>query len=144
MSKKEQSKKITYDHIKQAKEIVDLHAEPVFGEIDMHKPVGRHLLIELFECQNFNYSEAQFQQIVRAAGCTPLKFGSHCFDPEGSSAFMILSESHLSVHTYPEHKMVFADLFTCGDQPDPYKAMSLIKDLFKAQEVQIREVKRGI
>ena len=54
------------------------------------------------------------EQAVEACGATLLNSARHVFPPDGMTIVMLLSESHASIHTYPEHNSCFVDLFTCG------------------------------
>ena len=56
---------------------------------------------------------------VRLAKATPLSWQSHAFEPHGCTVIGLLAESHVSVHTYPEHNALFFDAFTCGEVCDP-------------------------
>ncbi len=51
---------------------------------------------------------------VKASGATLLNSVEHIFPPDGMTAVVLLSESHASIHTYPEHRSCFVDIFTCG------------------------------
>lgn len=80
---------------------------------------GRHLLLNFSGCEaDLNDVETIRQDMidaVNAVGATILSHLEHKFTPEGLSIIFLLSESHASIHTYPEHNACFLDIFTCGD-----------------------------
>jgi S-adenosylmethionine decarboxylase len=79
---------------------------------------GRHLLLNFSGCAaDLNDVASIRRDMTRAVeviGATILSVTEHKFDPEGMSLVMLLAESHASIHTYPEHKACFLDVFTCG------------------------------
>ncbi len=79
---------------------------------------GRHLLLNFSGCEaDLNDLERIRQDMIDAVnhiGATILSHMEHQFDPIGVSVVLMLSESHASVHTYPEQKACFLDVFTCG------------------------------
>ncbi len=81
---------------------------------------GRHLLLNFSGCQadldNLEQIERDMFKAVNSVGATIVAHLAHKFEPCGVSVVMMLSESHASVHTYPEHQACFLDIFTCGDQ----------------------------
>lgn len=81
--------------------------------------VGRHLMASYVGCdpdalRDLDALEEAMQQAVEASGATLLNSARHVFPPDGMTIVMLLSESHASIHTYPEHNSCFVDLFTCG------------------------------
>jgi S-adenosylmethionine decarboxylase len=81
---------------------------------------GRHLLLNFSGCQadldNLEQIKCDMFRAVNAVGATILAHVAHKFEPCGVSVVLMLSESHASVHTYPEYNACFLDIFTCGDQ----------------------------
>jgi S-adenosylmethionine decarboxylase len=79
---------------------------------------GRHLLLNFSGCAvDLNDVASIRRDMARAIeviGATILSVTEHKFEPEGMSLVMLLAESHASIHTYPEHKACFLDVFTCG------------------------------
>jgi S-adenosylmethionine decarboxylase len=80
---------------------------------------GRHLLLNFSGCEaDLNDLERirhDMIDAVNAIGATILSHMEHQFDPMGVTVVLMLSESHASVHTYPEHRACFLDVFTCGE-----------------------------
>jgi len=62
------------------------------------------------------------------ANLTVVSKTGHHFSPYGVSAMVVIAESHLAIHTWPEHKYAAVDVFTCGDAVDPYKAFESLKN----------------
>lgn len=106
---------------------------------------GTHILLDLYGC--IPLSTPQWEQLLRravkAANVELLTLQVKEFEPEGLTAFCLLSESHLSVHTWPEDDYVGIDLFTCGDNCRPQLAIDLLVDELSPASSQIRNVKRG-
>jgi S-adenosylmethionine decarboxylase len=79
---------------------------------------GRHLLLNFRGCRaDLNDVERLKQDMISAVtsvGATVLNCVWHKFEPNGVSLVLLLAESHASVHTYPEERACFIDLFTCG------------------------------
>lgn len=87
---------------------------------------GRHYVASFKSCDMgvLNSPEALFsvmEKAINASGATILDYCSYEFDPEGYTLVFLLSESHASVHTYPEYGHCFIDLFTCGTSCDALK-----------------------
>ena len=80
---------------------------------------GRHLLLNFSGCEadldNLEAIERDMIAAVNAVGATILAHLAHKFDPCGVSVILMLSESHASIHSYPEYNSCFLDIFTCGD-----------------------------
>lgn len=81
---------------------------------------GRHLFASYYDCDDTALGDHKelvnhMMQAVQATGATLLRYVEHEFFPQGYAAVMLLAESHASIHTYPEHKACFVDIFTCGD-----------------------------
>jgi S-adenosylmethionine decarboxylase len=89
---------------------------------------GTHYIGTYSECKLLEYNGLVLHALLNASaasGATVLKYSLHEFEPQGMTAVVLLSESHASVHTYPETGSVFVDLFTCGDTCDwkPFEDM---------------------
>lgn len=108
---------------------------------------GMHLLVELWNATNLtdvDLTERTLGAAARAAGATVLHSYLHPFGPEmGVSGVVVLAESHISIHTWPERGYAAVDIFMCGDC-DPYKSVDVLKDAFAPGFVQISEHKRGV
>ena len=112
------------------------------------KELGRQLIVELYECDSLKIGEAHVvEQIMLdaayAAKATIVAHKFHQFSPYGVSGTVIIAESHLSIHTWPEYRYCAVDIFTCGNL-DNYQAVDLMKKQFKAERCLVTAVKRGI
>ena len=111
--------------------------------------LGRHILAEVYGCDRaiLNDPERVERILVAAAlesGAEVREVAFHQFSPQGVSGVVVISESHLAVHTWPELGYAALDVFTCGDSVDPWDACNYIVERFRAQTVTATETKRGI
>lgn len=107
---------------------------------------GTHLLIDLWGANNLNSPEeieALLVDAAKASGATVLYSYMHPFEPHGVSGVVVLAESHISIHTWPERNYAALDVFMCGEA-DPYQTISFLKSYFKPESIQVAENKRGI
>ncbi len=111
--------------------------------------LGKHLLLELKDCDREVLNDLSFiKGILLAAaseaGATVLGESFHQFNPQGVSGVVIIAESHLFIHTWPECGYAAVDIFTCGNSVKPEKAaQKLIREL-GAKSHSILEIQRGI
>lgn len=77
------------------------------------------------------------------AGATVLSSHKHFFSPHGVSAVVIIQESNLCIHTWPEFGYAAADFFTCGDTVNPWKSFEFLKDYLKSKKFNSMEIQRG-
>ncbi len=111
--------------------------------------LGRHFLLELKDCDRdlLNDLEALKKLLKNAAvecGAEVLGDSFHRFSPQGVSGVVIIAESHLFIHTWPEHGYAAVDIFTCGTKVKPELAAEiLIRELGSHNHVVI-EMQRGI
>lgn len=109
--------------------------------------LGRHVLIELWDCNpGINQPEcvrAAICQGVKEIGATLLHLYVHEFSPQGVTGVATLAESHLALHSWPEHGYLAADVFTCGDQVDPLALVGVLKEWFQPGFVEVKELERG-
>lgn len=112
------------------------------------KALGIHLLVEFGRCNalkldRMDYLENVMVRAAEVAGATVLKTAFQDFNPQGVSGVVVISESHLTIHTWPEYGYAAVDIFTCGDTVDPWKAAEYLKQEFEAQEMETRDFQRG-
>ena len=110
--------------------------------------LGRHLLMELKDCNGevLDDVDALKDALLTAAneaGATVLDESFHRFSPHGISAVVIIAESHLFIHTWPEYGYAAADIFTCGDSVQPEKAAEILIRKLGAGHHSITEIQRG-
>jgi len=107
--------------------------------------LGRHVIADFWGCRKLHIDKVKqvLRKAVEKCGATLLHLKAHAFDSQGVSAFALISESHISIHTWPEFEFVAIDIFTCGERVDPYKALEVLVDSFKPQAKHVLEVPRG-
>ncbi len=81
---------------------------------------------------------------AKEARATIIDVSFHEFNPFGISGMVVIAESHLSIHTWPEYGYAAVDIFTCGDIIKPEVAANYLIDRFESKNPSIVEVKRGI
>ena len=80
---------------------------------------------------------------VKKANNTPLEVVIHKFQPQGVTGIVLLAESHIAIHTWPEFNYVALDIYTCGDKASPLKALEYLKEKFRPKKVEMQQIKRG-
>lgn len=113
------------------------------------KSLGRHILAEMYNCNKEALNDlTKIKEIMTKAailaGAEVVEVVFHQFNPYGISGVVVISESHLAIHTWPEYGFVAADLFTCGDHVDPWKAFEYLNSQLEAEQVITFEAKRGV
>lgn len=110
--------------------------------------LGRHILVELYGSpasvlNDVIRIEACMVRAAQAANATVINTSFHRFSPYGVSGVVVIHESHLSIHTWPEYGFAAVDLFTCGDTIDPWPAYEALKSDLEAAHGTTREIDRG-
>ena len=82
-------------------------------------------------------------EAAKKSGSQPLEVTIHKFSPQGITGVVLLAESHITIHTWPEINYLAIDIFTCGEKVMPHKALNYLKKEFQPKRVEIREIKRG-
>ena len=117
-----------------------------FQEKDGERFAGMHLLLDLWGARNLSDPEAIGQALAeaaRAADATLLHSHFHHFSPEGGvSGVIVLAESHISIHTWPERDFAAIDIFMCGGC-DPYRSVPVIEQAFRPERMELAEQRRG-
>ena len=116
---------------------------------ERHRTLGTHLLVELNECNPALLDDMALvkQALLDAAdetGATIVGEVFHKFSPVGVTGIVCIAESHISIHTWPEHAYAAVDIFTCGEDFKPMEAAHLIVESLQAQHCNVMEVKRGV
>ena len=111
--------------------------------------LGRHLLLELRECNkavldDLKYLENALVSAAREAGATVIDKSFHQFAPQGVSGVVLIAESHLSLHTWPEHAYAAVDIFTCGTTVKIEVAADALIRQLGSRDPSVLEVKRGM
>ena len=115
----------------------------------MMKVLGQHILVEFCDCDPFELNNKQLVEKYMIEGAvrsnaTVITSVFHHFSPHGVSGVVVIAESHLAIHTWPEYGYAAVDLFTCGTSVDPWRAFEYLRECFKAKQYSIKEMKRGI
>jgi S-adenosylmethionine decarboxylase len=117
-----------------------------FVERDGVRFAGFHLIIDLFGARRLDdlkHIERTLKRCVEVAGATLLHIHLHHFTPNGGvSGVAVLSESHISIHSWPEADYAALDVFMCGEAK-PHLAIDVLKQAFHAREVVVKEHRRG-
>lgn len=108
---------------------------------------GVHFLASYSKCDRKALSDVEaLKQVIHkatlASGATILNTTSHLFPPHGLTIVLLLSESHASLHTYPEHGACFVDLFTCGVRCSYEAFDAVLRQYLKPEEIQTRVLYR--
>ncbi|MBV9358868.1 MAG: adenosylmethionine decarboxylase [Chloroflexi bacterium] len=110
------------------------------------KAVGRHLILEMWGCDNLNSTEVAeraLREMVEALDVTLLDLKVYPFSPVGVTGVAIVAESHLVIHTWPELGYAAVDVFTCGAPRDPEAAVAVLRAHYQPDHVQVMEMVRG-
>jgi S-adenosylmethionine decarboxylase len=115
----------------------------------MMDTMGRHVIAELWQCNidklnDVTFIERTFVNAALEAGAEVREVAFHKFAPQGVSGVVIISESHLTIHSFPEHGYASIDVYTCGDIIDPNVASDYIARELGAGKSEVVEVPRGI
>lgn len=113
------------------------------------KALGRHLLAEFSGCDRERLADLDFIRnhmlaAAQACGATVITHSFHHFAPLGVSGVVIISESHLAIHTWPEHSFAAVDLFTCGERVSPERAVETLQMAFRSDPPAVRLLERGL
>jgi S-adenosylmethionine decarboxylase proenzyme len=111
--------------------------------------LGRQILVEFYDCESdsindVSFIEASFLEATRASGATIISHNFHKFSPHGVSGVVVIAESHVSIHSWPEYNYAAVDIFTCGESIDPWVIQEHLKEAFKSQNTSSMEMKRGM
>jgi S-adenosylmethionine decarboxylase len=109
--------------------------------------LGRHLLVELSGCDAASLADLELVTkamllAAQAAGATIVTHSFHHFSPHGVSGAVIIAESHLAIHTWPEYSFAAVDFFSCGGV-DMDRGLAVLKVAFGAREETRLELERG-
>lgn len=113
------------------------------AEDQLYQFKGVHFLASYCDCDidalsNIENLKNAMEHAVELSGATILEASSWVFPPSGLTMVFLLSESHASIHTYPEHGACFVDLFTCGEHCSAEKFDAAMRDYLKPKKVSER------
>ena len=109
---------------------------------------GRHLIASYTDCSLTAMCDAEgltaaLHAAVAASGATLLQSVRHIFPPHGMTAVVLLSESHASIHTYPEHRSCFVDIFTCGSSCQVEAFDAVLRGFLRPKRATRRIIERS-
>lgn len=110
--------------------------------------LGRHILVEYYDCDpdvlnDVELIEETMKEAAVRAGSTIVDSVFQRFSPHGISGVVVIAESHLAIHTWPEFNYAAVDLFTCGEKVDPWAAHEWLMSVFGASNADTKEIQRG-
>jgi S-adenosylmethionine decarboxylase len=111
--------------------------------------LGTHLLVELRDCnpdilKDLNRVKGALVSAAKEAKATIIDVSFHEFNPFGISGMVVIAESHLSIHTWPEYAYAAVDIFTCGEVIRPAVAAKYLIEQFESKNPSVVEMKRGM
>ena len=109
---------------------------------------GKHLLCEIYGSStellnNRIFIEKLLYEVAHKSGATIISGQFHAFEPQGVTGILLLGESHLSIHTWPEQRYAAVDLYTCGNKTQLQKALKYLHEELQATHSDIKEIDRG-
>ena len=110
---------------------------------------GRHVAVDAWGVDFDLLNSAEFLQVhmveaAEACGATVMSVQSKQFEPQGATVLVLLSESHLSIHTYPERGFAALDCYTCGETVDPQLAIDYLLGVLKPKTTHAKKLIRGL
>lgn len=117
------------------------------GDVSEHYFRGMHFLASYSGCDtealgNVEQLKQEMLEAVQTCGATILDQTSYLFPPNGLTMVFLLSESHASIHTYPEHGACFVDLFTCGEKCSSIQFDQALRKYLRPQKVDSKRILR--
>ncbi len=119
-----------------------IHNETTKGN-EFH--LGTHIIAEFFGCSNLEDKPLIQEGLKEAAsrcGATIIHTKFHEFSPHGLTGYLLLAESHISIHTWPEYHYAAVDIFTCGNLR-PEEGLKHLENILKASKVKTKKILRG-
>ena len=128
------------------KAIEDKQDNKVHESNDM---LGKHCILELYQCDFSRLNDEAFIRTIinsasRISGATLLNLITHRFEPQGITGLALLAESHISIHTWPQHRYAAVDVFTCGEHTSPEIACEVICNQLLAKRYSFKVLKREV
>lgn len=110
--------------------------------------VGRQIVSEFYDCRSDFLNDAWsleniLKQAATVAGATVIKSFVHQFSPHGVSGVVIIAESHVAIHTWPEYGYAAIDVFTCGDTMNPIDCVEYLQKYLQPCRVENQILNRG-
>ena len=114
----------------------------------MPEPLGIHVLYELYDCHATRLDDrGRMREVlydaVRSVKMVPLEDASHQYQPQGVSVVILVAESHIAIHTWPEYGYAAVDFFSCRTDIDPQRVCSVLKHALNPGRVEMQVIQRG-
>jgi S-adenosylmethionine decarboxylase len=111
--------------------------------------LGTQYLVEFFGCCKTTINDRnRIREIMieaaNRARATIVADVFHEFNPHGISGVVVIAESHIAIHSWPEHSCASVDIFTCSAEMNPEAAVSYLETAFKAEKIEMRKISRGV
>ena len=111
--------------------------------------LGRQILVEYYECNPDALKDVQLIEKAMVDACvmaqaTVVTQTFHEFSPFGVSGVVVIAESHVAIHTWPEHNYAAVDIFTCGETIQPWILYEHLKKILESKHSSNMELKRGL
>ena len=126
----------------------DTAASALVNEFALRARLGTQVVLDLYECETGHLDDIAWVkktlvEAARAAGATVVETVFHKFAPCGISGVVVIAESHLAIHIWPEHRYAAVDVFTCGDSVQMDVATALLAREFRSKRPVQRRFTRG-
>ena len=117
-------------------------------EVKNKTHLGTHLLCEYYECDanridNMDLISDALLEAAKRCKVTILEKSFHKFSPQGVSGVVVIAESHISIHTWPEHNYAAVDFFTCSEVCDTELIIDYLKNIFGSKRCESNKIMRG-
>ena len=111
--------------------------------------LGTHMILEFYGCdpktlEDRKYVEEAILEAAQKSNFHSIGSFFHQFKPFGVSGVVIIEESHISIHTWPEHRYAAIDFFYCSEEVDPEAGIEVLKQKFKPERVSVTTLYRGV
>ncbi|MFA5498794.1 MAG: adenosylmethionine decarboxylase [Candidatus Cloacimonadia bacterium] len=111
--------------------------------------LGRQILVEFYKCNPETLKDLKKIETAMLDACvlakaTIVRHTFHEFSPFGVSGVVVIAESHVAIHTWPEYNYAAVDIFTCGETIDPWIIYKHLEEQFESQQSSNMEMKRGL
>jgi S-adenosylmethionine decarboxylase len=126
----------------------DIAASALASEFALRARLGTQVVLDLYECETGHLDDIAWVkktlvEAARAAGATVVETVFHKFAPCGISGVVVIAESHLAIHIWPEHRYAAVDVFTCGESVQINVATALLAREFRSKRPVQRRFTRG-
>jgi S-adenosylmethionine decarboxylase len=117
-------------------------------EAERHSMIGSQVLLDLYECEvdrldDLEWVKTTLVNAAQAAGATIVETVFHKFAPWGISGVVVIAESHLAIHIWPESRYAAVDVFTCGSNVQMDVATAFLTREFRSRRPMQRSFMRG-